>query len=87
MLVVPPVVVGAIEVGEDLLGRLGRKVRQPSQLSAGLGELAALLGGAQRNATLDIEELPLRQRHVPYRPAGVPPPGQPLGLPGVGYSR
>src|SRR5687768_12675182 len=44
MLRVPPVVVGAVELAEHLLGALGGQVGQPWQVRAGVGEVAALLG-------------------------------------------
>jgi hypothetical protein len=77
---VPPVVVGAVELPEDLLGGLRRQLCQPRQLSARLGEIAALPDGADGDATLPPGELALFQRQVPHRAAAVPPLGQALSL-------
>jgi hypothetical protein len=56
---VPPIVVGAVELVQHLLRRLRRQVCQPEKLRTGLGELDALRIGAQRQATVAIDVLPL----------------------------
>src|ERR687897_2922125 len=86
MLRVPPVVVGAVELAEYLLGALGGQVGQPRQVRAGLGEVAALLGRPDGASTLMPGEPALLQCQIPHRAAGVPPAGQPSCLPkgGVG---
>jgi hypothetical protein len=65
---------------EHLLGRLRGQVGQPGKLTAGPGELRALLHRPQGQAAVAVEVLPLLQCQVPDRPAGVAPLGQPPGL-------
>jgi hypothetical protein len=52
MLRVPPVIVGAVELAEHLLGTLGGQVGHPRQLRTGVGEVAALLGRPDGVTTL-----------------------------------
>jgi hypothetical protein len=80
MLRVPPVVVGAVELAEHLLRALGGQVGQPRQVRAGVGEVAALLGGPEGASTLTPGEPALLQCQVPHGPAGVTPAGQPFSL-------
>jgi hypothetical protein len=80
MLRVPPVVVGAVELAEHLLGALGGQVGQPGQVRAGVGEVAALLGRSYGASTLMPGEPALLQCQVPHGTAGVTPAGQPFCL-------
>jgi hypothetical protein len=77
---VPPVIVGAVELAEHLLGRLCGQVGKPGKVAAGPGELGALLHRPQGVAAVAVEVLPLLQCQVPDRPAGVAPSGQTPGL-------
>ena len=81
MLRAPPVVVGTVELAEDLLRALGGQIGKPRQVRAGVGEVAALLGRPDRATTLTPGEPALLQCQIPHRPAGVPPAGQPFCLP------
>jgi hypothetical protein len=77
---VPPVVVGAVELAEHLLGAVGGQVGQSGQLRAGVGAVAALLGRPQGATTLMPGELALLQCQIPHRTPGMPPAGQPVRL-------
>ena len=80
MLRAPPVVVGAVELAEHLLGRLCGQVSKPGKVATGPSELDALGVGPQRHTAMAVEVLTLLQCQVPDRPAGVTPPGQAPGL-------
>ena len=77
---VPPVVVRLVHRPQDLLGALRGQVGDPIECRAGFGEFPALPGRSQGPAAFPPQDLALHQRGVPDRPAGVSPPGQPLGL-------
>jgi len=78
---VPPVVVGRVQLPQHLLRGLRGQVRHPVHLGAGNGEMRTLLDRAQGLPPLGPQEPALLQPDIPHRPAGVRPPGQPLGLP------
>jgi hypothetical protein len=59
MLRIPPVVKGAVELAKHLLGRLRGQVGQPGKLTAGPGELCALLHRPQGHAAVAVEVLAL----------------------------
>lgn len=75
MLRIPPVVVGTVELAQQLLRALGGQVGQPRQVRAGVGEVAALLGRPDGASTLPPGEPALLQCQIPQGTARVTPPG------------